>query len=219
MRLCRRLTALSVLLLSTLAAMTPALAAINHFEFSGPLPGGSLGSPGDLTGHISYDTAAAPPDAVLSMSFSAGGLDWHLAPMPASLASLEGITVINAVPNDQVIFNMGAAGPDVMQGMDTWRPSHLLVRFRGDPTLLSSTAIPTFAQLAGFTDNFAALQFEKLDASGAGTGIRSPLAFTFALAITAAVPEPQTYALLLAGLGLLGFAARRRIRAVPIPRA
>jgi hypothetical protein len=30
----------------------------------------------------------------------------------------------------------------------------------------------------------------------------------------AAIPEPETYALLLAGLGLLGFAARRR-RACP----
>ena len=30
-----------------------------------------------------------------------------------------------------------------------------------------------------------------------------------AVAVTA-VPEPETYALLLAGLGLLGFAARRR---------
>jgi hypothetical protein len=28
--------------------------------------------------------------------------------------------------------------------------------------------------------------------------------------ISAAVPEPETYAMLLAGLGLLGFAARRR---------
>jgi len=210
MRLCRRLTALSVLLLSTLAAMTPAHAAINHFEFSGPLPGGSLGSPGQLTGHISYDTAAAPPDAVLSMSFSAGGLDWQLAPMPASLAFLEGIAVINSVPNDQVIFNMGATGPDVMQGMDTWRPLRLNVNFSGDQTLLSSAAIPTFAQLAGFPDGRANLIFEKLDANGAGTGIRSPLFFTSALAIAAVVPEPQTYALLLAGLGLLGFAARKR---------
>jgi hypothetical protein len=30
------------------------------------------------------------------------------------------------------------------------------------------------------------------------------------LLVTAAVPEPETYALLLAGLGLLGFAAVRR---------
>jgi hypothetical protein len=31
--------------------------------------------------------------------------------------------------------------------------------------------------------------------------------------VMAPIPEPQTYALLLAGLGLLGFAARRRTRA------
>ncbi len=30
------------------------------------------------------------------------------------------------------------------------------------------------------------------------------------LAITAAVPEPETYAMMLAGLGLLGFMARRK---------
>ena len=30
------------------------------------------------------------------------------------------------------------------------------------------------------------------------------------LKFTAAVPEPQTYAMLLAGLGLMGFVARRR---------
>ena len=31
-----------------------------------------------------------------------------------------------------------------------------------------------------------------------------------ALAMVGAIPEPETYAMLLAGLGLLGFAARRR---------
>jgi hypothetical protein len=30
------------------------------------------------------------------------------------------------------------------------------------------------------------------------------------MTVTAAIPEPETYAMLLAGLGLLGFAARRR---------
>lgn len=35
----------------------------------------------------------------------------------------------------------------------------------------------------------------------------------FRFAAAAAVPEPETYAMLLAGLGLLGFAARRRLQA------
>jgi carbonic anhydrase len=32
--------------------------------------------------------------------------------------------------------------------------------------------------------------------------------------VAAAVPEPETYALLMAGLGLLGFAARRKRKAL-----
>ncbi|MEP7099924.1 MAG: FxDxF family PEP-CTERM protein [Burkholderiales bacterium] len=47
------------------------------------------------------------------------------------------------------------------------------------------------------------------------TGLQSPAAASYAgnLAVVAApVPEPETYALLLAGLGVLGFVARRRRR-------
>ena len=38
-------------------------------------------------------------------------------------------------------------------------------------------------------------------------------------ASTAAIPEPETYAMLLAGLGMLGFAARRRRRQAAITTA
>lgn len=58
------------------------------------------------------------------------------------------------------------------------------------------------------------------NASLVGTGTTITLTDTFtvvdqlALSVTTPIPEPETYAMLLAGLGLLGFAARRRKRPV-----
>jgi hypothetical protein len=47
--------------------------------------------------------------------------------------------------------------------------------------------------------------------TGDPTGPQSDVFFDYlSVTTTAAVPEPETYAMLLAGLGLLGFAARRR---------
>jgi len=43
-----------------------------------------------------------------------------------------------------------------------------------------------------------------------GAEPRLPPAILAAFAATAAIPEPEIYAAMLAGLGLLGFAARRR---------
>ncbi len=48
-----------------------------------------------------------------------------------------------------------------------------------------------------------------LDAAGTANGLAGG---NYTLSIAAAVPEPESYALLLAGLGLVGFAARRRQR-------
>lgn len=44
----------------------------------------------------------------------------------------------------------------------------------------------------------------------AGTALRAYIGPDYTLHITAAVPEPETYAMLLAGLGLMGAIARRR---------
>jgi hypothetical protein len=49
---------------------------------------------------------------------------------------------------------------------------------------------------------------ESLPVTGGPFGGYNDLSFT--LALTAAVPEPSTYALMLAGLGFVGFIANRR---------
>ena len=54
------------------------------------------------------------------------------------------------------------------------------------------------------TGNIEALTFKAIGSNDSlGTSLD-------AVSLTAAVPEPETYAMLLAGLGLVGFAARRR---------
>jgi hypothetical protein len=55
-----------------------------------------------------------------------------------------------------------------------------------------------------FADGPGLLQFAGINQGGDGT------AFIDRVSVTSAVPEPETYAMLLAGLGALGFMGRRR---------
>ena len=80
----------------------------------------------------------------------------------------------------------------------------------------ANTGIPTnsfgvlsnFSLSSGFVTGVNTLDFVVTD-SGAPTALRVDDLAGTATAVSA-VPEPETYALLLAGLGVLGFAARRR---------
>jgi len=57
---------------------------------------------------------------------------------------------------------------------------------------------------------FTGLYFDKFDANKAYVNIQHPGDGVDRLVQITAVPEPETYAMFLAGLGLIGFAARRR---------
>lgn len=95
-------------------------------------------------------------------------------------------------PGDQLLFRItdNAGGPD---GIEI-----------GPPVNVSSTAINQLVSTsAGWW--FAADVANRAGNTGA-IGARDFVLFT-------AVPEPETYAMLLAGLGLMGFAARRRKQA------
>jgi hypothetical protein len=80
------------------------------------------------------------------------------------------------------------------------------------------TPVLTFAGNLGTDFNeFFSLEPTALDAGNyllIVKGINTPdmASYDGTLAITAAVPEPETYALMLAGFGAMGFIARRRNR-------
>ncbi len=67
------------------------------------------------------------------------------------------------------------------------------------------SSFASFTVTSGFVAGVNTLSFVVYNESGP-TGLRAELSGSF----TAAVPEPETYAMLLAGLGVLGFTSQRR---------
>ncbi len=67
----------------------------------------------------------------------------------------------------------------------------------------------TFGATSGFNAGVNTLNFDVLNWQQNG-GNPAGLRVEFTQSNIAAVPEPETYGMLLAGLGLLGFVARRR---------
>lgn len=67
------------------------------------------------------------------------------------------------------------------------------------------SSFASFTVTSGFVAGVNTLAF-VVNNSGGPTGLRAELDGSF----TAAVPEPETYAMLLAGLGVLGFVGKRR---------
>ena len=87
---------------------------------------------------------------------------------------------------------------------------------RGEDETVKSKPMISVTATTGLLDTIAAAganpvrSCERLDSSGRSWRIRTA-AYGGNFAVTPiAVPEPETYAMLLAGLGMLGLSARRR---------
>ena len=71
-------------------------------------------------------------------------------------------------------------------------------------------AVPAFVDITG-SQRDSHWAFDVLNVNSAGTGDQLPRGPAIdELAVITAVPEPDSYAMLLGGFGLLGFAARRK---------
>lgn len=79
---------------------------------------------------------------------------------------------------------------------------------------LGSTPVEVFNVTTGIPSltpvyvNFTGITFDKITFIPTGTGDK--IVIDNLQTVLAAVPEPETYAMMLAGLGLMGFVARRR---------
>jgi len=76
-----------------------------------------------------------------------------------------------------------------------------------DPNAATILAANQAVGFYGVSDRSIALGY---DLGTIAAGQSKGLAYEYDFAVTRAVPEPETYALMMAGLGLMGFVARRR---------
>ena len=106
--------------------------------------------------------------------------------------------------NDAVALRTGSTNLDVI-GQIGFNPGSLPLTGWGPPSTLDNTLIRLNTVFAGDANGSDAFD-PALEWRGFGQDYFAELGSP----TLAAIPEPETYALLLAGLGLLGFAARRR---------
>jgi len=174
---------------------------------------GTTISVGDLIyGHFSYDT-----DTGLLGNFSAGPVysssganntlsashNFHNLALDAASDNTNVVQVLNnaAILNGGDDFAVGNLSSNA-------RASQLMVVSFFDPSglALSNDGIPGAIVPGAFSQsNFSYLYTDK--ASNTMMGANGTLT---SLTLATPVPEPESYAMLLGGLGLLGFLARRR---------
>jgi uncharacterized protein YjiK len=146
--------------------------------------------------NLSFSTAAAP-DAVPNITFSgATGL--------FGLSQLSDVQTLSILGNNNLlVLSTGTNAGDSRELIEITRSGTVVSR------LDLSNIVPRNAIEGVTIDERGTIYLlaEQDQLAGAAAGAKSQL-----IVLTAPVPEPETYAMLLAGLGLMGVVARRRRR-------
>jgi len=138
----------------------------------------------------------------VSLSSSAG---YHFANNVTTEFGQPSVQVYDSNPDDQVVVSAGQT--------DSYGASHdvTLTLTGKNGNVLTQALMPTSLSINDFS---GALLIHWQDNAGKEFNYRADLD-SLALAPAAAVPEPETYAMLLAGLALVGVAGRRKQRQAP----
>ena len=143
------------------------------------------------------------------LAFAAGGAmaDDQTVSFAGSVASFDSIGTVLAGGNDVITFNGLASGL-----------YNFTLTFSGQNLMLASATLNGIAGMVlnmpamkGTVINFGLIEGTDkapFELTLAGTSLKNAI-YSGELTV-AAVPEPETYAMFLAGLGALGFMARRR---------
>ena len=143
---------------------------------------------------LSFSTVAAP-DAVANVSFSGASSVFGLS----QLSDVQTLSILGN--NNLLVLSTGMGAADSRELIEITRDGAVVSR-------LDLTHIAPRNAIEGVTIDERGniyLLAEQDQLGDAVAGSKSQL-----IVLTAPVPEPETYALLLAGLGLVGVAARRR---------
>ena len=144
-------------------------------------------------------------------TFNTRGAD--LAVFDISSADVNGVNMSlqNLGANTSVILNVhGSVVNFSALGYQNFNPGHVLFNFVDATYITFSGGVTAsiLAPLANFVSSGGVINGQVVVANW--TGSSSGSAQVNDAPFISAVPEPETYAMLLAGLGLIGFTARRR---------
>lgn len=177
----------------------PALAAVDFNSSSLstlPLSGGTV-----VSGDYSF-TSSQPLGIINGASYSAYGVS-----NGTNMLVFSNQSALTIARTDSGLFNLSSIDVGGWLGLPAVNSAQLNITGHassGDVLASSSLSTSSFATLA--TPGFVNLASLTLSMSGHSSSAYSAIDN---LSVTA-VPEPETYAMLLAGLGLIPLAARRR---------